>query len=108
VTKVELQRLHNSDQSGVERVTHQVRQAVMGRGFDENLEQGARCSSQPTTHNVRACLWKILQRNFPHRRSSRCQIMHLPAHGLRTSNLQTNQRRKTSQSIFKTHILEEN
>jgi hypothetical protein len=49
----------------------------MGRGFDENLEQGARCSRQPTTHNVRACLWKILQRNFPHRRSSRFRNINL-------------------------------
>jgi hypothetical protein len=79
------------DKAGPERITHQARQAVVWRGFDENLEQGARCSRQPTTHNVRACLWKILQRNFPHRRSSRCQNMTLPAHGLRTSNLQTNE-----------------
>jgi hypothetical protein len=30
-----------SDQSRSERVTHQARQAVMGCGFDENLQQGA-------------------------------------------------------------------
>jgi hypothetical protein len=66
-----------SDQGSTERITHQTSQAVMWCGFDENLEQGARCSRQPTTHNVRACLWKILQRNFPHRRSSRCQNINL-------------------------------
>jgi hypothetical protein len=46
-------------------------QAVVWRGFDENLEQGARCKNQPTAHEIRACLRKILQRNFPQRRSSR-------------------------------------
>jgi hypothetical protein len=40
-------------------------------GFDENLEQGARCKSLTATAEIRACLWKILQRNFPQRRSSR-------------------------------------
>jgi hypothetical protein len=43
----------------------------MWRGFDENLEQGARCKSSIITHEIRACLRKILQRNFPQRRSSR-------------------------------------
>jgi hypothetical protein len=43
----------------------------MWRGFDENLEQGARCKSSITTYEIRACLRKILQRNFPQRRSSR-------------------------------------
>jgi hypothetical protein len=43
----------------------------MWRGFDENLEQGARCKSSTTAQEIRACLRKILQRNFPQRRSSR-------------------------------------
>jgi hypothetical protein len=77
--------LHNSDQSGAERIAHHVSQAVMWCGFDENLEQGARCSRQPTTSNVRACLRRILQRNFPHRRSSRCQKINLQAHDARTA-----------------------
>jgi hypothetical protein len=32
------------NQGSAERVTHQASQAVMWCGFDENLEQGARCS----------------------------------------------------------------
>jgi hypothetical protein len=32
-----------SGQCSAERVTHQASQAVMWCGFDENLEQGARC-----------------------------------------------------------------
>jgi hypothetical protein len=43
----------------------------MWRGFDENLQQGARCKNSITTYEIRACLRKILQRNFPQRRSSR-------------------------------------
>jgi hypothetical protein len=74
-----------SDQGSAERVADQASSAVMWCGFDENLEQGARCSRQPTTSNVRACLWKILQRNFPHRRSSRCQKINLQAHDARTA-----------------------
>jgi hypothetical protein len=73
------------DQGSTERVTYQVSSAVMWCGFDENLEQGARCSRQPTTSNIRACLWKILQRNFPHRRSSRCQKINLQAAKKQTS-----------------------
>jgi hypothetical protein len=46
-------------------------QAVMWRGFDENLQQGARCKTLHAAHEIRACLRKILQRNFPQRRSSR-------------------------------------
>jgi hypothetical protein len=34
----------NRDQGSLKPITHQVRQAVMWCGFDENLEQGARCS----------------------------------------------------------------
>jgi hypothetical protein len=34
--------LHNSDQSGAERITHHVSQAVMWCGFDENLGNKAR------------------------------------------------------------------
>jgi hypothetical protein len=44
---------------------------VVWRGFDENLEQGARCKTLHTAHEIRAYLRKILQRNFPQRRSSR-------------------------------------
>jgi hypothetical protein len=44
---------------------------VVWRGFDENLEQGARYKSSITTYEIRACLRKILQRNFAQRRSSR-------------------------------------
>jgi hypothetical protein len=40
----------------------------MWRGFDENLEQGARYKIPITTQEIRACLRKILQRNFPQRR----------------------------------------
>jgi hypothetical protein len=50
---------------------HKSSQAVVWCGFDENLEQGARCKRQRATDAIRACLWKILQRNFPRRRSSR-------------------------------------
>jgi hypothetical protein len=42
----------------------------MWRGFDENLEQGAWYKSSIAAHEIRACLRKILQRNFPQRRSS--------------------------------------
>jgi hypothetical protein len=49
----------------------------MWRGFDENLEQGARCKSPITAQEIRACLRKILQRNFPQRRSSRSMCLIL-------------------------------
>jgi hypothetical protein len=59
-------------------ITGSISQAVIGRGFDENLEQGARCKSSKTTLEIRACLRKILQQNFPKRRSSRCWNIDLP------------------------------
>jgi hypothetical protein len=66
-------------------------QAVVWCGFDENLEQGARCKSSTATAEIRACLWKILQRNFPQRRSSRSMRLKLTvcaskAPGLRASS----------------------
>jgi hypothetical protein len=39
-------------------------QAVVERGCDENLQQGARYTSKPVTSAIRACLRRILQRNF--------------------------------------------
>ncbi len=38
---------------------------MIGRGFGENLEQGARWPCLRVVNAVRACLWKILQRNLP-------------------------------------------
>jgi hypothetical protein len=45
---------------------------VIERGFDENLEKGARCIL-PFVACIRACFWKILQGNFLNRRSSQCR-----------------------------------
>jgi hypothetical protein len=61
-----------------ETVRYKKSKAVVWRGFDENLEQGARCKSSITTLEIRACLRKVFQRNFPQRRSSRSMrpILH--------------------------------
>jgi hypothetical protein len=71
-------------------ITTQIVQAVIECGRDENLQQGAAHQLAMTTH-YRACLRKILQRDFLKRRSSRCQSInkltvqeYSKAHGVRT------------------------
>jgi hypothetical protein len=80
----------------------------MGCGFDENLQQGAsyfqRCKylagMRVIAENFAAKLPPSPQLTVLEHQSSK-------AHDARTSSLQVNQRRQTSRSIFKTHILEE-
>jgi hypothetical protein len=56
-----------------------IKQTVFGCDFDEDLEQGVRCKSSITTHEIRVYLRKILQQNFPKRRSSRYWSINLLA-----------------------------
>jgi hypothetical protein len=75
-------------------ITHPISQAVIGCGFDQNLEKGARWPCWRVMNSVRTCFRKILQQKLPNRRSSRCQNIHL-----KTSRKNSNSKSPNRKSI---------